>query len=77
MNSIELPPAADFHVHLRDGSMMETVVPTIRKGGVSLVYVMVGAISPPFPRLCIVPTFSAAKPRSAHYYHRASFILSL
>lgn len=41
MTSIELPAAADFHVHLRDGSMMETVVPTIKKGGVSLVYVMV------------------------------------
>lgn len=44
MDSTELPPAADFHVHLRDGSMMETVVPTIKKGGVSLVYVMVSTL---------------------------------
>lgn len=29
-------------VHLRDGAMMELVVPTIRKGGVNTVYVMVG-----------------------------------
>ena len=27
-------------VHLRDGTMMETVVPTIRKGGVNTVYVV-------------------------------------
>jgi dihydroorotase len=41
MTKIEIPAAADFHVHLRDGKMMETVVPTIRQGGASLVYVMV------------------------------------
>lgn len=40
-NAVQLPATADFHVHLRDGSMMETVVPTIRQGGASLVYVMV------------------------------------
>lgn len=39
--SIRLPPTSDFHVHLRDGKMMELVVPTIREGGVDLVYVMV------------------------------------
>jgi hypothetical protein len=32
----------DRVVHLRDGAMMELVVPTIRKGGVNTVYVMVG-----------------------------------
>lgn len=30
----ELPAAADFHVHLRDGAMSAAVVPTIRQGGV-------------------------------------------
>ena len=40
--SIELPATFDAHVHLRDGQLMETVVPTIRKGGVRWVYVMVG-----------------------------------
>lgn len=45
--SIELPAAADFHVHLRDGSMMETVVPTVRQGGVNLAYVMVCSCSAP------------------------------
>lgn len=37
----ELPVAADFHVHLRDGAMMEAVTPTIREGGVDTVFVMV------------------------------------
>lgn len=36
-----LPAAADFHVHLRDGAMMEAVTPTIRRGGVDTVFVMV------------------------------------
>lgn len=30
-DGLELPAAADFHVHLRDGEMMEAVVPTIRE----------------------------------------------
>lgn len=30
LNGLELPAAADFHVHLRDGKMMELVTPTIR-----------------------------------------------
>lgn len=38
---VELSPAVDFHVHLRDGAMMKTVVPTIKEGGVDTVYVMV------------------------------------
>lgn len=40
-DGLELPAAADMHVHLRDGAMMETVTPTIRQGGVNTVYVMV------------------------------------
>ncbi|KAF6230591.1 hypothetical protein HO173_011128 [Letharia columbiana] len=39
-SSLRLPAGADFHVHLRDGPMMELVVPTIRRGGIDLVYVM-------------------------------------
>ncbi len=35
---------ADMHVHLRDGAMMELVVPTIRKGGANTVMVMVSNI---------------------------------
>ena len=42
---VQFPATADFHVHLRDGVMMETVVPTIRSGGVNLVYVMVRSLS--------------------------------
>ncbi|KAI9823139.1 MAG: hypothetical protein M1832_002582 [Thelocarpon impressellum] len=37
---LELPASADFHVHLRDGAVMRAVVPTIRRGGVNVVYVM-------------------------------------
>ncbi|KAH6985957.1 hypothetical protein BKA56DRAFT_579474 [Ilyonectria sp. MPI-CAGE-AT-0026] len=40
LGPFELPAAADFHVHLRDGKMAETVTKTIRQGGVSLAYVM-------------------------------------
>lgn len=39
-DGLELPASFDAHVHLRDGSMMEMVTPTIRKGGVNVVYVM-------------------------------------
>ena len=38
---LSLPASADFHVHLRDGDVMEAVVPTIRQGGVDMVFVMV------------------------------------
>ncbi len=38
---VDSPAAADFHVHLRAGPMTETVAPTIRQGGVDMVYVMV------------------------------------
>ncbi|KAI5867653.1 dihydroorotase, homodimeric type [Durotheca rogersii] len=37
---LELPPSADMHVHLRQGAMMELVVPQIRRGGVDTVFVM-------------------------------------
>ncbi|KAF2228908.1 Dihydroorotase [Viridothelium virens] len=35
LNGCILPATADFHVHLRDGAMMDLVVPTIRQGGVN------------------------------------------
>jgi len=40
-DGLEIPAPADFHVHLRDGPMMELVTPTIRQGGVNTVFVMV------------------------------------
>ncbi|KAF1986809.1 Dihydroorotase [Aulographum hederae CBS 113979] len=43
---LRLPASADFHVHLRDGDMMETVTKTIRKGGVDTVYVMPNLVPP-------------------------------
>ncbi|KAM0167319.1 hypothetical protein ACHAQE_000621 [Botrytis cinerea] len=45
-DGLELPAAADFHVHLRDGKMMETVAPTIKLGGVDTVYVMPNLVPP-------------------------------
>ncbi|KAL5606894.1 hypothetical protein BROUX41_003271 [Berkeleyomyces rouxiae] len=43
---LELPAAADMHVHLRQDKMMELVVPEIKKGGVDTVYVMPNLIPP-------------------------------
>ncbi|KAI5308812.1 hypothetical protein KEM55_004795 [Ascosphaera atra] len=45
-SSVELSPAVDFHVHLRDGAMMKTVVPTIRQGGCDTAYVMPNLVPP-------------------------------
>ncbi|KAJ5642426.1 dihydroorotase [Penicillium lividum] len=46
LRGIRLPASADFHVHLRDGAMMELVTPTIRKGGVNTVFVMPNLVPP-------------------------------
>ena len=45
-NDLILPVSADFHVHLRDGDMMNAVVPTIRQGGVDTVFVMPNLVPP-------------------------------
>lgn len=45
-DGLELPAAADMHVHLRDGEMTELVVPTIRQGGVNTVMVMPNLVPP-------------------------------
>ncbi|KAF3480615.1 dihydroorotase [Arthroderma uncinatum] len=37
---LELPAAADMHVHLRQDAMMQLVTPSIRQGGVDTVFVM-------------------------------------
>ncbi len=36
---LELPAAADMHVHLRQGGLMELVTPTVAQGGVDTVFV--------------------------------------
>lgn len=46
LQGVKLPASADFHVHLRDGPMMDLVVPTIRQGGVNTVYVMPNLVPP-------------------------------
>ncbi|KAF9772918.1 hypothetical protein IL306_009342 [Fusarium sp. DS 682] len=43
---LELPAAADMHVHLRQGEMMDLVVPTVRQGGVDTVFVMPNLLPP-------------------------------
>ncbi|KAI3341904.1 dihydroorotase [Ustulina deusta] len=40
VHRLELPPTADMHVHLRQGEIMNLVVPYIRRGGVDTVFVM-------------------------------------
>ncbi|KAI9279408.1 dihydroorotase, homodimeric type [Umbelopsis sp. AD052] len=39
-DTITLPAAADFHLHLRQDEMMRMVTPMVSKGGVSLAYIM-------------------------------------
>ncbi|KAF2718006.1 Dihydroorotase [Polychaeton citri CBS 116435] len=46
LDGCELPAAADMHVHLREGEMMELVTPLIKQGGVNTVYVMPNLIPP-------------------------------
>lgn len=41
VQKLELPAAADMHVHLRQGEMMEVVVPTLERGGVDTAFVYV------------------------------------
>ncbi|EPS36223.1 hypothetical protein H072_10261 [Dactylellina haptotyla CBS 200.50] len=64
---IEMSPAADFHVHLRDGEMMETVTPTIENGGVNLVYVMPNLVPPvtdPETAIAYMSKLQALSPRT-------------
>lgn len=46
MTSIDLGVTADFHVHLRDGKMMELITPTVREGGISIAYIMPNLVPP-------------------------------
>ncbi|EFX04581.1 amidohydrolase 2 [Grosmannia clavigera kw1407] len=43
---LELPPAADMHVHMRQGELMNLVVPTVVQGGVDTVFVMPNLVPP-------------------------------
>lgn len=45
-DGFELPASADFHVHLREGDIMESVTPMISSGGVDMVYVMPNLVPP-------------------------------
>ncbi|KAF2140178.1 uncharacterized protein K452DRAFT_359851 [Aplosporella prunicola CBS 121167] len=72
-NGLELPPSADMHVHLRDGAMMETVVPTIRKGGVDTVFVMPNLVPP----ITTVAAAQAYKARLQALEPNVTFLMSL
>ena len=39
VEKLEMPPAADMHVHLRQGDLMSLVAPTVRQGGVDTAFV--------------------------------------
>ncbi|KAI0602803.1 hypothetical protein F4775DRAFT_157240 [Biscogniauxia sp. FL1348] len=43
---LELPAVADMHVHLRQGGLMDLVVPTVRSGGVDTAFVMPNLVPP-------------------------------
>ncbi|SMY19107.1 unnamed protein product [Zymoseptoria tritici ST99CH_1A5] len=45
-NGLQMAAAADMHVHLREGDMLELVVPTIRQGGANTVFVMPNLVPP-------------------------------
>jgi dihydroorotase len=40
-DEIRIPEIADFHIHLRQGDMMQAVTSHLKSAGVGLVYVMV------------------------------------
>ncbi|KAL3418017.1 dihydroorotase [Phlyctema vagabunda] len=45
-DGLELPPSADFHAHLRDGAMMESVTKTVRQGGANTALIMPNLVPP-------------------------------
>jgi len=44
--TLTLPVASDYHAHFREGDMMRSVVPHVRKGGVGRAYVMPNLVPP-------------------------------
>jgi dihydroorotase len=52
---MQLPLIDDFHVHLRQGALMNAVTPTLKSGGCRLAYIMVSL-------------FDLAKLKTTHYY---------
>ncbi|KKZ67018.1 dihydroorotase, homodimeric type [[Emmonsia] crescens] len=72
-DGIKLPASADLHVHLRDGDMMELVIPTIRQGGVNTVYVMPNLIPP----ITTVEQALSYKERLQALEPRVTYLMSL
>ncbi|KAI0461919.1 dihydroorotase [Komagataella kurtzmanii] len=55
---LSLGITADLHVHLRQNKMMELITPTVRQGGVSVVYVMPN-LTPPITSIAQVVEYKA------------------
>jgi hypothetical protein len=67
---LQVPSPADFHVHLRQGTMSALVTPHVALGGFKLAYVMVCLfISAPF--ICI-DSPASAEYETPDYKHPAS-----
>jgi dihydroorotase len=46
LESLTLPLADDFHLHVRQGAMLRDVVPLIRQGGIGRCLVMPNTVPP-------------------------------
>jgi len=69
--SLSLPAAADMHVHVRDGAMLDLVAPTIRQGGVNTVFVMFVPCWRWSRLMALCAHLSQAQPGSSHHNRRS------
>ncbi|KAJ2073894.1 dihydroorotase, partial [Coemansia sp. S155-1] len=72
-DSLSLPWASDFHCHLRQGDMMDTVVPMVEQGGVRTVLAMPN-LTPPLTTTQMAVDYGTALQKLAPNVH---FILTL
>ncbi|KAJ2048639.1 dihydroorotase, partial [Coemansia sp. S2] len=72
-DSLSLPWASDFHCHLRQGDMMDTVVPMVEQGGVRTVLAMPN-LTPPLTTTQMAVDYGTALQKLAPSVH---FILTL
>lgn len=71
---LEIPSPADFHVHLRQGTLSALVTPHVRKGGFRLAYVMVCTLPGLTPSLSITYILrGTAEFKASRYHDRAGF----
>lgn len=74
MSTITIKSPADFHVHLRQGSLSQLIGPHVRKGGFDVAYVMVGTLG-----FCNIEfkqlTPTLAQSQASDHKHRASLAI--